>query len=419
MRIALVDCNNFYAACEAEFQPQLKGLALVVLSNNDGCVVARSPEAKAAGVKLGEPFFKIQPLIQKQNIQVFSSNYSLYGDMSQRVMAALAEFTPELEIYSIDEAFLDLSGFNLNALADYGQQIRDRVRQWTGITVSIGIAPTKTLAKLANQSAKSSGRGVHNLDQLSADEVDEVLSATNVEDIWGIGRRYGKSLRTHGIETAFQLKEADLNWAKRTYSVAMQHIILELRGQSCISMELFPPSRHSITVSRSFGRNVTELWELQEAIATYVSRAAEKLRLYRLTANVLQIFALTSRFKETYYSNEVTVSLPVATQDTAELLFYAMGSAEAIYRPGHAFKKAGVLLLELQPEAIAQGHLFEHRDTERSKLLMQTLDRLNHQFGARTVQYAAAGFQKSWSMKQERRSPRWTTHWEELLVVKA
>jgi DNA polymerase V len=416
MQIALVDCNNFYASCETEFQPKLSGLALVVLSNNDGCVVARSPQAKAAGICMGEPIFKIQQFIQQQNIQVFSSNYALYGDMSQRVMITLAQSAPEIEVYSIDEAFLDLSGFEHRDLAEYGQQIRDRVKQWTGISVSIGIGPTKTLAKVANRIAKKSGSGVCDLAQL---DTDEVLRSLDIENIWGVGRRYAKSLRSHGISTALQLRDADPTWAKQKYSVVMQRTILELRGHSCIPLELAPPSRQSIMVSRSFSRPVTELRELREAIATHLSRAAEKLRLNRLTANVLQIFAHTSRFRDNYYTNGVTVSLPIATQDTAELLIYAMHGAEAIYRPGHAFAKAGVLLLELQPEELVQGHLFKQRDDERSQLLMLTIDNLNRQFGARTIQYAAAGLKKSWGMKQGMRSPRWTTCWEELLVVKA
>jgi DNA polymerase V len=331
-------------------------------------------------------------------------------------MTSLAQFTPEIEIYSIDEVFLDLSGFEHLDLTEYGHQIRDRIRQWTNIAVSIGIAPTKTLAKVANRIAKKSGSGICDLAQLDA---DEVLHSMDVEDIWGIGRRYAKSLRSHGIQTALQLRDADPTWAKQKYSVVMQRTILELRGYSCIPLDLAPLSRQSIMVSRSFSRPVTELRELKEAIATYLSRAAEKLRLYRLTVNILQVFAHTSRFRDNYYSNSVTISLPVATQDTTELLFHAMRGAEAIYRPSHAFAKAGVLLLELQPETLVQGHLFAQQDSERSQLLMQTLDNLNRRFGSRTVQYAAAGLKKNWGMRQGMRSPRWTTCWEELLVVRA
>jgi DNA polymerase V len=413
---ALVDCNNFYASCETAFQPKLQGLPLVVLSNNDGCVVARSPQAKAIGIKMGEPLFKIHQLIEQHHVHVFSSNYVLYGDMSQRVMTSLAQFTPDIEIYSIDEAFLDLSGFEHRDLTEYGHQIRDRVKQWTSISVSIGIAPTKTLAKVANRIAKQSGNGVCDLAQLN---MDEVLRSLAVENIWGMGRRYAKSLRSHGIQTALQLRDADLTWAKQKYSVVMQRTILELRGRSCIALETAPPSRQSLMVSRSFSRPVTELRELKEAIATHLSCAAEKLRFYRLTVTVLQVFAHTSRFRDDYYSNSVTISLPRATQNTTELLFYAIRGAESIYRPGYAFTKAGVLLLELQSEMLAQGHLFAQQDSVRSQVLMQTIDSLNRQFGAQTIQYAAAGLKKSWGMRQGMRSPRWTTCWEELLVVRA
>jgi DNA polymerase V len=413
---ALVDCNNFYSSCETAFQPKLQGLPLVVLSNNDGCVVARSSQAKAIGIKMGEPMFKIRQLIEQHHVQVFSSNYALYGDMSQRVMTSLAQFTPDIEIYSIDEAFLDLSGFKHRDLTEYGHQIRDRVKQWTSIGVSIGIAPTKTLAKVANRIAKQSGNGVCDLAQL---DLDEVLRSLAIEEVWGVGRCHAKSLRSHGIQTALQLRDADLTWAKQKYSVVMQRTILELRGHSCIPLELAPPSRQSIMVSRSFSRPVTELRELKEAIATHLSHAAEKLRFYRLTVTVLQVFAHTSRFRDNYYSNSATISLSMATQNTADLLFHAIRGAESIYRPGYAFAKAGVLLLELQPETLKQGHLFAQQDSRQSQLLMQTIDNLNRQFGAKTVQSAAAGLKKSWGMRSERRSPRWTTCWEELLVVKA
>ncbi len=264
--------------------------------------------------------------------------------------------------------------------------------------------------------AKQSGSGVCHLAQL---DIDEVLASLEVEEVWGIGRKYAKSLKAQGIETALQLKEADLVWAKQTYSVVMQRTILELRGKSCIPVALAPPSRQSIMVSRSFGRPVTELCELREAIVTHLSRAAEKLRLYQLMANVLQVFAHSSRFRDNYYSNGVTITLPIATQDTTELLFYALRGVESIYRPDYAFTKAGVLLLELEPETLVQGHLFEQRNEERSKLLMQTIDNLNRQFGPRTIQFAAAGLKKDWGMRQGLRSQRWTTCWEELLVVKA
>jgi DNA polymerase V len=416
-KVALIDCNSFYASCEQVFVPRLYGKPVIVLSNNDGCIVARSKEAKAAGIKMGEPLFKVQNLIQKHSVQVFSSNYALYGDMSDRVMQTLGHFSPKTEIYSIDEAFIELEGFQSRNLTDYGQQMRNTVRRHTGVPVSIGIAPTKTLAKVANHLAKVSSAGVVDVDDI---DLNKILAEFEIEDVWGIGRRWGRSLRQQGIETALQLRNTDLRWAKQKYNVVMQRTILELRGQSCIPLDLAPPTRQSICCSRSFSRPVTELQELKEAIATYVSRAAEKLRLYHLTANILQVFAHTNRFKkDDYYSNGTTITLPLATQDTRELVFFALRGAEAIYRPGHRFVKAGVLLLELQSETLRQGHLFLERDEVRSALLMKTVDAINSQFGRGTLQFAAAGLKKSWGMRQGKRSNRWTTCWGEIPVVRA
>jgi DNA polymerase V len=416
MRLALVDCNNFYASCEAAFQPMLQNLPVIVLSNNDGCVVARSPLAKTLGIQMGEPFFRVQHLVKRHNIQVFSSNYSLYGDMSERVMSTLATFTPDFELYSIDEAFLGFDGFTEANLLEYGCHIRKTVKQWTGIQVSIGLAGTKTLAKVANRLAKKSGDGVIDISHL---DLDAVLEGTAVEDVWGIGRRWSRSLRELGITTALQLREAEPAWIKQKYNVVMQRTVLELRGLACIPLDQTLPSRKSICVSRSFSRPVTELHELKEAIATYISRAAEKLRQYQLSANVLQVFAHSSRFKGDYYSNGVTLSLPVATQDTRILLIFALQGAEAIYRPECEFAKAGVLLLELQPVVIKQLDLFAQQDGERSALLMQTMDQINCQFGHGTIQFAAAGLQKGWGMRQEKRSPRYTTRWAEIPLVRA
>lgn len=394
----------------------LQDLPVIVLSNNDGCVVARSPQAKALGIPMGEPFFKVEYLVQKHNIQVFSSNYGLYGDMSARVMSTLASFTPNFEPYSIDEVFLGFDEFHAVDLLEYGYQIRDTVKQWTGLPVSIGFAPTKTLAKIANHLAKDSGEGVvdignHNL--------ATILSEIAIEEVWGIGRRWGRSLRAAGITTALQLREAELVWIKRKYSVVLQRTVLELRGQACIPLELAPPTRKSIMVSRSFRRPVTELVELKEAIATYISRAAEKLRLYQLSAGVLQVFARSNRFKEDYYSESVTLSLPNPTQDTRMLMLCALQGAEAVYRPDCDFNKAGVVLLELRSMAVEQLDLFAQRDGERSVLLMQTVDQINRQFGSGTIQFAVAGLQKSWGMRQEKRSNRWTTCWRELPMVRA
>jgi DNA polymerase V len=413
-KFALCDCNSFYASCEKAFDPSLQSQAVIVLSNNDGCVVARSPQAKTLGIKMGEPVFKLQHLLEQHEVQVYSSNYSLYGDVSQRVMTTLAEFTPDLEIYSIDEAFLDLSGFKSQYLTEYGQQIRETVLKWTRIPVSIGIAPTKTLSKVANHLAKRSCDGVF----LLPDFTDAILDQFPVEDLWGIGRKHTRSLNAHGITNALQLRDVELSWAKKEYSVVMQRLVLELRGQPCFALELNPPPKKSITVSRSFSRPIITLPELREAIATYTSRAAEKLRMHELTADAIQVFALASRFKENYFSDSVTLTLDHSSDNTAEILRFALKGCDRIFQPSQEFKKAGVILLGLVPKSQRQLSLWEP-DEGRSDALMQTFDEINARFGPRTIQFAVAGLKKNWSMKQGMRSNRWTTNWSEIPVVKA
>jgi DNA polymerase V len=412
--LALCDCNSFYASCEAIFDPKLQGKPVIVLSNNDGCVVARSPQAKAIGIKMGEPAFKIQHLVQQHEVQVFSSNYSLYGDLSQRVMTTLAAFTPELEVYSIDEAFLNLQGFGHLDLADYGQQIRQTVLQWTGVPTSIGIAPTKVLTKVAGDYAKKQLNGVLVLPQ----PPDPLLEDFPIADLWGIGRSHSRSLQAHGITTALQLRDVELSWAKREYSVLMQRLVLELRGQPCFSLELNPPPKKSITVSRSFSRAIATLAELREAIATYTSRAAEKLRVHELTADAIQVFAQTSRFREDYYSDSATLSFTHSSDNTAEILYYALLGCDRIFQPNQRFKKAGVILLGLRPKSQRQLSLWEP-DESRSDALMQTLDAINARFGRGTIQFAAAGLKKPWAMRAQMQSPRYTTCWEEIPVVRA
>jgi DNA polymerase V len=412
--LALCDCNSFYASCETVFDPKLQGKPVIVLSNNDGCVVARSPEAKVIGIKMGEPLFKIKHLIQRYEVQVFSSNYTLYGDLSQRVMTALGEFTPELEIYSIDEAFLNLQGFGHLDLADYGQQIRQTVLQWTGVPTSIGIAPTKVLTKVAGAYAKKQLNGVLVLPQ----PPDSLLEDFPISDLWGIGRSHSRSLEAHGITTALQLRDVELSWAKREYSVLMQRLVLELRGQPCFSLELNPPPKKSITVSRSFSRAIATLAELREAVATYTSRAAEKLRVHELTADAIQVFVQTSRFTEDYYSDSATLSFAHSSDNTPEILHYALLGCDRIFRPNQQFKKAGVILLGLRPKSQRQLSLWEP-DVPCSDALMQTLDAINAKFGRGTIQFAAAGLKKPWAMKSGMRSPRYTTVWSEIPVVRA
>lgn len=417
--LGLCDCNSFYASCEKVFDPRLLGKPTIVLSNNDGCVVARSPEAKALGIKMGEPLFKIKELIERQQVQVYSSNYSLYGDMSARVMASLAEFSPELEIYSIDECFLDLSSFSNVDLADYCRQIRTTVKQYTGIPISIGVGSTKTLAKIANHFAKKDANhgGVFDL---NATEPGPALAQTAVEDIWGIGRQYSNFLNRHGIKTALQLRDAEEKWVKQHMGVVGLRIVLELRGESCLPLELISFAKKSTTVSRSFGRPIELLSEMKEAIATYASRAAEKLRQEYLIAELLTVFLVTNRFKqEPQYYNSATVIFPVATNDTAEILPYAIRAIESIYRHGFRYKKAGVIFNHLVPVTQVQSNLFDHRDRERYEKLMKVVDKINTELGSGTLRFAATGLKKNWQMRAEQRSPRYTTQWSDLPLVKA
>jgi DNA polymerase V len=416
---ALIDCNNFYVSCERLFQPILLGKPVVVLSNNDGCVIARSDEAKALGIPMGLPAFKLTDLITEHSIEVFSSNYTLYGDLSTRVMTTLTQWTPEVEVYSIDEAFLKFSVLLPDALTAYGQTIRATIQQWTGIPVSIGIGPTKTLAKLANRLAKRSpeAQGVVTLN--SHIEIEATLAQTPIEDIWGIGPGYTRRLHAHKIRTALQLRQVNDRWVRQELGIVGLRLVWELRGISCLPLELCPPPKQNLMVSRSFGRPITTLTEMREAVATYMTRAAEKLRRHHVAAGVLTVFLMTSRFRdEPQYSNSVTISLPVATQDTAELIGYALRGVEQTFREGYRYQKAGVILTALVPAHQIQAHLFDQHDRERSQKLMTAIDTINREWGSGTIRYAAVGLRPGWVMRCARRSPRYTTRWEELAVVR-
>jgi DNA polymerase V len=418
---ALVDCNNFYVSCERVFQPTLHGKPVVVLSNNDGCVIARSEEAKALGIPMGLPAFLMQARFPDHTIEIYSSNYALYGDMSARVMTTLAQFTPEVEVYSIDEAFLSLTGCGGSDLTSYGHMIRRTVYQWTGIPISIGIGETKTLAKLANRLAKRSlnARGV--VDLSVPQPQDATLATIPVQDIWGIGCSYTRLLKAHGIHTALELRDANDKWIRQEMGVVGLRIVWELRGISCLPLERCPPPKNSLMVSRSFGRAIASLQEMREAVATYTSRAAEKLRRERLAAGILTVFLMANRFKEDepQYRNEIRLPLPVATNDTAELLTYALHGTEQIFREGYRYKKAGVMLTGLVSAHRIQTHLFDTKDRERSARLMAVVDYLNTQMGSGTIHYAATGLKPRWVMRSARRSLRYTTKWEELVVVRA
>ncbi len=413
--IALVDCNNFYCSCERVFQPELAGRPVVVLSNNDGCIVARSNEVKALGIAMGTPLFKARDLIAKHDIAVRSSNYTLYGDMSHRVMRTLESFSPSVEIYSIDEAFLYLDGM-AGDLASYAARIRATVLQHTGIPVSLGVGPTKTLAKAANKLAKHTA-GVMVID--TPESQAKALAMLDVEDVWGVGPRNSVKLRRAGIATALLLRDADLQWIRKTLTVTGVQTVLELRGQRCFAADMTPEPNQQIVRSRSFGRAVTGLEELTQAVAMHATRAAEKLRAQKSAAGLVSVFVMTNRHKASpQYSNSATLKLAIPSDATDTILAAALRGLRRIYRPGYAFKKAGVMLMDLSPVAAATPMLFAELQAPQSSPLDETLDAVNRRFGSQALRYAAVGFQHPWSMRREHRSPQYTTQWSDLPVVK-
>ncbi|MBP7205534.1 MAG: Y-family DNA polymerase [Candidatus Cloacimonetes bacterium] len=418
--VALVDCNNFYVSCERVFDPSLEGKPVAVLSNNDGCIVSRSNEVKALKIPMGAPGFKHEALIRKHGGTLLSSNYALYGDMSRRVMDVLAKFSPELEIYSIDEAFLGLNGFRIRDLQDYGRKIRDTVHRWTGIPVSVGISRSKTLAKVANHYAKrySGYRGC--LVLLDDARIEKALRQLPVSEIWGIGRQYDKFLRQNKIENAWQLSNAPDKFIDHYMTSVGHKTVLELQGYSCIDMDEAPAPKKSIVVSRSFGRQVSDLGELEEAVSTYITRAGEKLRSQHSVAGHLMVFLNTNRFKEgPQYNNSAQTSLSPPTAYTADLIKTALEILRELWLPGFEFKKAGVMLSEIMDEGDVPLNLIEtnYLDDER-KALIDTIDRINRRCGRDTVFYASSGVKKDWQMKRARLSPSYTTRWSDLLKTK-
>lgn len=415
---ALVDCNNFYASCERVFDPRLKGRPIVVLSNNDGCIVARSNEAKALDIPMGQPAFKLEEAFRRHGVEVFSSNYALYADMSVRVMETVAQFAPRMEVYSIDEAFLDLAGIPQDPTV-YSRQIRNTVRQWTGIPVSIGIGPTKTLAKAANRLAKRTPTADGVLDLSRSETQAEALRKIEVADVWGIGPRGGKKLQSAGIPDALALRQADTDRVRRILGVNGVRTLLELQGNSCFGLEENPPAKKSIIVSRSFGKKIETLAELQEATATWAARAGEKLRQEKRAAGVMSVYVMTSRFEERRpYFNAQTVTFAQPATDSRELIATALACVENLFRPGLRFHKSGVILQDLVDRDHIQLGLFDRLDRAQSRRLMDTIDRINLR-GPVPVFWAAQGTQQEWRLRSARRSPRYTTAWNELPTVRA
>jgi len=414
---ALIDANNFYVSCERVFNPKLAHVPMVVLSNNDGCVVARSNEVKALGVKMGTPWFQLRELAEKHGIRAFSSNYSLYADMSSRMMNVLAVYSPDQEVYSIDECFLGLAGFGNHDLAAYGQRMRTQVRQWLGLPVCVGFGETKTLAKLANHCAKKdlAGRdGVCDLTQLSQTERSGIFAALPVNEVWGVGRRLTEQLNQRRILTVEDLRTANPETLRKAFSVVLERTVRELNGIACQSLESVAPNKQQIMSSRSFGTYVYDLPGLGEAVAVYMARAAEKLRRQGSLAGIVQVYIRTNPFKDNapQYHPSLSIPLPEATDDTARLIRAAQWGLKRIYKPGFAYQKAGIALLDLSPQANAQIPLFASTPDRHS--LMQVMDRINATFGRGSLRSAAEGMQQSWRMKRERMSPAYTTQWDEL-----
>lgn len=417
--LALVDCNNFYASCEKLFDPSLRDLPVVVLSNNDGCTVARSAEAKALGIPMGAPWFKLKDLAKKHGIVAKSSNYTLYADMSDRVVSVLRMYTPNLEVYSIDESFLDLTGFNRD-LTLYGQDIRQRVAQWIGLPVCVGIASTKTLAKLANHIAKKrlGFNGVCNLPSLPASQVDQIFREIEVGEVWGVGRKITARLQAMGINTVFDLRASDAQTIRTKFSVVMERTVRELQGTPCIELEEAPPDKQQIICSRSFGRPISNLPDMNEALASYISRACEKLREQDGVAGSLSIWLETNPFKpdSPQYSRSVTIPLPATSDDTRQLIRVGLWAMKNIYRDGFDYKKCGCMLGAIVPKANSQACLFgSGHTTDKATAVM---DSINAKFGRGAVKSAAEGVEKVWAMRREQMSPEYTTDWDGLMVVR-
>ncbi len=420
--IALIDVNNFYVSCERVFNPKLVGKPVVVLSNNDGCVISRSNEAKD-DIPMGASWFKHKDFAKQHGITALSSNYALYADMSNRVMRILKQFSPDQEIYSIDECFLDLSSFKQQDLLHYGQQIRQRIGKSTGLPVSVGIGASKTLAKLANNCAKKRAEfaGVCNFNQFGQAQLNRLLSSLDVQDVWGIGRKLAAKLKNdRNIHSALDLKQANPDTLRRIYSVVMEKTIRELNGVACIELEESGLAKKQIINSRSFGIPVTDIHSLTEAVSFYISRAAVKLRQQQSVAGMVHVYIHTSRYRtgKEFYSNSYTVPLANPTDDTRVLAKSALVALQEIYRSGFYYAKAGVMLTAIQPKSGFQPDMFSvEEESVKSDQLMAVMDVINGYMGRETLRLANQGFKRPWKMKQDSKSPSYTTQWSDLLTV--
>ena len=418
-KIALVDCNSFYVSCERLFNPSIIRKPVIVLSSNDGCVISRSTEAKALGIKMGEPYFKVEKIIKKNDVKVFSSNYSLYGDISRRVMKTLKQFSPQMEIYSIDEAFLNLSSIRDENLFEHGNKIRKTVLKWTGIPTSIGIATTKTLSKAANHIAKKEQSGIVNL--INTKQIDQILKEIEINEVWGVGRQLTKFYIKNGIHTAYQLKNMHNNWIKKNTNVLGSRTAMELKGIPCVSLEEHQEKRKNCCVSRSFGRKVTKLEELSESVTTHCLNAAEKIRSDNQTTKRITVFIRTSPFQKdkNYYANSKDVDLPVRTNDSIELVKQALIALKYIYRKGYKYQKAGIIFSGLNEVDIYKKNLFSSiNNEEKRKKLMKAIDYTNIKYGRHALSIAQAGLRKKWNIKRQHSSKIDTACFDFLPTIK-
>ena len=417
--IALIDCNNFYASCERLFRPSLNNKPIVVLSNNDGCVIARSEEAKKLGIEMGALAFEMEDFFKKNNVAVFSSNYTLYGSLSNRVQKTLASFPGDIEIYSIDEAFLNVQEYKLEELFHLGVNIRTTIKQNVGIPVSVGIAPTKTLAKMANRYAKKENReiGVYCLD--TPQKIQEVLAYTQIGDVWGIGGQHRKRLLQNGIKTAADFITLPDDWVRTNMSVVGLRMLQELRGIPCIDWELEAPAKKGICTARSFGKLLSNKQDIAEALANYTHSCAVKLRNQKSCTSLINVFLQTNthRTADKQYFNSISIPLNVATNTSNELIKFAMWGLNKIYRPGYNFKKVGIMMFNLIPETQVQGGLFDTANRERDNKLMKTLDACNKAFGKDLVRFGTQGYNRNWRLKQARLSPCYTTNINQVLTI--
>jgi DNA polymerase V len=425
---AIVDCNSFYCSCERLFRPDLRNKPVVVLSNNDGCIISRSDEAQSLGVGMAVPYFQARHTIEKNDIAVFSSNYHLYGDMSWRVMETLRILMGDsgaVEVYSVDEAFLDFDHIPADQLADYARHVKSTVEQWTGISVSVGVAATKTLAKLANRIAKKDKKASGCVTVLaSADEQRIALQQTRVDALWGVGRAYAVKLINWGITSAWELSNMPEEWAhSHMGGVTGVRLIRELRGQTAIVMEEELVDKKMIATTRMFGRPVTDIGEIKEAVATYISRAAEKLRRQQSAAGVISVFIVPKEQDHmTNFRHGPSVSsyttLPKATSLTHELIKPAIDLVDHLFEQGRSYKKAGIMLSALVPDSSIQGNLFIPHAENQHRFLMHTIDNINFSMRDDSIKFGSAGMNKDWKMRQELRSGRHSTRWEELRAIK-